>query len=297
LGCGEVIISGAVRKLTQAILAGILVLLLTEQTQAVLTPPRRIVVIVMENREYSSILGAASAPYINSLANTYALATNYYANEHPSLPDYFHIVAGSNMGIHDDGENYVLTGPFLGKQLKNAGYANAAYAESLPAIANSQRPCTFPSSGLYRKKHEPYAYWDWIQGVNGKTQHCSMVQPYTKFDPANLKGFSLITPNMCNDMHDCSISTGDNWLKANIPPILAHMARKDFLVLTWDEGTTNAFGGGHVVTIFAGPGAKKNFKDATFYTHHSLLRTIENIFGVACLRGACNTTAMSNMLL
>jgi len=260
------------------------------------TPPRHIVIIVFENKEYSSIIGSSSAPYINSLADNNALATQYYAQTHPSLPNYIEIVAGSNMKITDDKESYVLSGQFIGRQLTEAGYSNYVFAESLPSSANTKRPCTFSSSGSYIKHHNPYAFWDWIQGVNGQSNHCYMVKPYSSFNASQLSGVTWIIPNVCNDMHDCSISTGDKWLKAIAPKILSNMHSKDLLIVTFDEGNTVTHGGGHVATIFAGPGAKKHFKDPTFYNHDSLLRTIENVFHLSCLRNACKVTAMTNML-
>jgi phosphatidylinositol-3-phosphatase len=123
-----------------------------------------------------------------------------------------------------------------------------------------------------------------------------MVKPLGAFQSDNLKGLSVIIPNVCNDMHNCSISTGDKWLKNQLPAILNHMHSGDFVAVTWDEGSTNQYGGGHVATIFAGPGAKKHFKDGHFYTTDSLLRTVENIFRVPCLRNACNVSGMANML-
>src|SRR5215208_3459097 len=58
--------------------------------------------IVMENKEYSSIIGSSSAPYTNSLAQQYGLATNYYGIRHPSLPDYLAMTGGSTFGITSD---------------------------------------------------------------------------------------------------------------------------------------------------------------------------------------------------
>ena len=276
-----------------------ILLLIIESTAAYAykSPPRHIVVIIMENKAYSSIIGSPDAPYINQLAETYSLATNYYAIEHPSLPNYLALVAGSDMGIHDDKEYYVLSGEFLGRQLIEANYSNRAFAESMPWYETSQSPCTYRTKLLYVKRHEPYAFWDWIQGVNGEPQHCSLVRPYSAFNPTSLKGFSFISPNVCNDMHDCSISVGDQWLQTNVPPILSNMTGNDFLVITWDEGSNGVNGGGQVATIVAGPGAKKSFIDNTFYNHYSLLRTVEDIFGLPCLNNACMATPMSNMLL
>jgi hypothetical protein len=106
----------------------------------------------------------------------------------------------------------------------------------------------------------------------------------------------MISPNTCNDMHDCGISVGDQWLQANVPAILSNMKGKDLLIITWDEGRDEQRGGGHVATIIAGPGAKSKFKDRTTYTHDSLLRTIEDIFQLPCLINACTARPMTRML-
>jgi hypothetical protein len=237
----------------------------------------------MENKEYSSVIGNPDAPYINTLAGSYALATNDHANEHPSLPNYLELIAGSDMGIHDDGENHVLSGPQLVSQLSGAGYSWGAYMEGMPA--NDTPHCSFPSSGLYRKKHNPFAYWQWLQGGGDR---CRSVKPFTSYEPSAMERFVWITPDMCHSMHDCSLRTGDGWLQANVPRILNQMSGSDVLFLTWDEGTTAEGGGGHIVTIAAGPGAKRGYTDGRAYSHYSLLLTIESLFGVACLRHACD---------
>jgi hypothetical protein len=249
---------------------------------ATAVPPGHVVVVIMENKDYSFVIGNPDAPYINALAGRYALATNDHANEHPSLPNYLDLTAGSDMGIHDDGESYVLSGPQLLSQLSSAGYSWAAYMESMPADATA--PCSLPSFGLYRKKHNPFSYWTWLQGNSGR---CRRVKPFSSLDPSAMERFVWITPNMCHSTHDCSLAIGDAWLRANLPPILQRMSGSDVLFLTWDEGTT-AEGGGHIVTIVAGPGAKRGFTDGTAYSHYSLLLTVEDLFGVACLRHTCD---------
>src|ERR1043166_3721583 len=113
---------------------------------------RHVVVIMMENHEYSSIIGSSQAPYINSLAGRFALATHFYAQHHPSLPNYIELVAGSNMGLQDDSEDYVLANMFLGRQLTEAGFTNGVFAESMPGSEISERPCTFRTSGSYKKR-------------------------------------------------------------------------------------------------------------------------------------------------
>ena len=94
--------------------------------------------------------------------------------------------------------------------------------------------------------------------------------------------YAFITPNLCNDMHDCSVATGDTWLKNNLPAVLSSPActlDNCLLALTWDEDDSSQ--SNQVLTIFAGPAAKTGgATSSAAYTHFSLLRTIENIFGL-----------------
>jgi phosphoesterase family protein len=80
---------------------------------AATTPVDHVVMIVMENKEYASIIGSGEAPYINSLACRFALAQRYYATSHPSLPNYLELIAGTNFGVTDDREDRVLHGRTL----------------------------------------------------------------------------------------------------------------------------------------------------------------------------------------
>ena len=58
----------------------------------------------MENEAYGNIIGSSSAPYLNGLAASCGLATNYAAISHPSLPNYIALTSGGTQGIADDGE-------------------------------------------------------------------------------------------------------------------------------------------------------------------------------------------------
>jgi phospholipase C len=114
------------------------------------------------------------------------------------------------------------------------------------------------------------------------------VVPFTQFaaDLASaLPAFSFISPNLCNDMHDCSVATGDAWLAREVPAILASRAftaQRSLLVVTFDEGDSSD---NVVDCVFAGPAAKRGFVSSRPYTHYSLLRTIENGFGLPVLTG------------
>src|SRR5205807_9453451 len=83
-------------------------------------PPRftRVVVLVMENKDYGQVIGSAEAPYIGSLARRYALATGYYGVRHPSLPNYLALVGGSTFGITSDCTDCAVHGTSLVDELE-----------------------------------------------------------------------------------------------------------------------------------------------------------------------------------
>jgi len=253
-------------------------------------------VIVMENHEYDSIIGSSSAPYINSLANTYALGTQYYAVSHPSLPNYLALSAASTFGVTSDCTTCFQNQTNLADQIEASGRTWRAYMESMPS------PCILGDSGEYVQKHNPWIYYDDIR--TNATRCNADIVPYTQFATdvasSNPPNFMWITPNLCNDMHDCSVSTGDTWLSQNVPPILNSSAFKNggALFLVWDEGTTNAgcctdAAGGHIPMLIISPLALAGLASTTAEDHYSLVRTIEDSWVMPRLNSAscvCNPT-------
>ena len=153
------------------------------------------------------------------------------------------------------------------------------YMESMPS------PCYLSASGYYVPKHNPFVYFDDIR--TNSTRCKSHVVAFTALSTdlasaAKTPNYAFITPNECNDMHSCSISTGDTWLKNHVPAILnspACTSDKCLVIITWDEDNGNY--GNHVLTIFAGSGAKTGgVSTSASYNLYSLLHTVENIFGL-----------------
>ena len=255
------------------------------------------VVIVMENKEYPAIIGSTEAPYINTLAERYALARNYHATSHPSLPNYIELIAGTDFGVDDDDEDHVLEGRTIVDQLERRGLTWRAYMEGMPD--EREVPCTFPSGGEgYRKKHNPFAFMAKIQEDAAR---CRNVVPFTQLGTdleGGLANYSFISPDLCHDMHDCEIAVGDDWLAENVPPILDALGDDDVLFLVFDEGDSDEGGGGHVVCIAAGPGAREGATSDRPYSHYSLLRTIEDLFGLDHLGHAADldVSSMSDLL-
>jgi phosphatidylinositol-3-phosphatase len=254
--------------------------------------------IVMENHETTSIIGSSSAPYINSLAQQYGLATHYYGIRHPSLPNYLALTGGDTFGVSSDCTTCFVNAPNLVDQLESAGKSWKAYMESMPS------PCFMGDSGsLYRQKHNPFIYFD---SIRKNTARCNKIVPLTQLDTdlqnAMVPEYTWITPNMCNDMHDCSVSTGDTWLKTWVGKILASPAwqQNGALFITFDEGKTNAgcctlAAGGQIVTLVISPLGKPAFQSSVAYDHYSLLRTIEEAWGLTTLANAgCACTTPMN---
>ena len=228
----------------------------------------------MENQEYDSIIGNAAAPYINSLAAGGALATDYHAVAHPSLPNYLTLTGGSTFGVTSDCDpsSSCAGTTSVVQEMSSAGISWKAYMEDLPS------PCAQSNGGSYHVDHDPFVYYP------GIVSDCARVVPATQLgaDIAGgaLPSFIWLTPNMCNDMHDCSVATGDHYLAGAVPPLLAALGPTGVLFVVWDEGTSNSGGGGHVAMIAAGPAVKAGYRSTTTYNHSSLLRTIEDAWGL-----------------
>jgi phosphatidylinositol-3-phosphatase len=250
-------------------------------------PPSHVAVILMENEEFTDIVSSPDAPYINSLARTYALARSMYAISHPSLPNYLALTGGSTFSIDSDCTDCAVRATSIVDQLETAGLSWKAYMQDLP------HPCfTGAGAGDYAKKHDPFAYYTRIVGNPAR---CARIVPLSRLAGDErtraLPRYVWITPNLCNDMHDCDVQTGDRFLSKLVPPLLAALGPRGVLFITWDEGTSDdaccrlAFGG-HIVTIAAGGLARRGARLGSPADHYSLLQTIEDLFGLPRLRGA-----------
>ena len=250
-----------------------------------------VVVIVMENHEYGRIIGSPQAPYLNRLARRNVLLTHEYAIRHPSLPNYLALTAGSTFKISSDCTSCRVKARNLVDQLEAHGISWRAYMESMPS------PCfTGATAGTapndYAKKHDPFMYYD---DIRKRPRRCRQVVPLRRLarnlQAGTLPRFAWITPNECHDMHSCGVATGDTWLKRWVPQLLPALGSNGILLVVFDEGSSNAGccsipGGGHVAAIIAGPGAGHGIRIRTALDHYSLLRLIEDAWGLRHLRRA-----------
>jgi hypothetical protein len=253
--------------------------------------PAHVAVIVMENKEYGDILGSRAAPYIDSLARRFALATGMYAIAHPSLPNYLALTGGSTFGIDSDCTDCTVGATSIVDQLERARLSWRAYMQDLPR--GRVGSCfTGAGAGNYAKKHDPFAYY---RRIFSNPARCANVVPFARLSADERRGtlprFIWITPNLCYDMHDCSVATGDRFLAGMVPALLRSLDRDGLLFLTWDEGSSDAgccrlASGGHIATIVAGPGARPGARLRTPADQYSVLQTIEDVLGLRRVRGA-----------
>jgi hypothetical protein len=255
---------------------------------------QHIVVVVMENQGYGSIVGSASAPYLNSLVRLYGLATNYTAVAHPSQPNYLAIFSGSTQGVTDN-EVHLLAGRNVADQIEGHGRTWRVVAENVPpgCYTGARHFGGADGPGWYVRKHEPAISF---AGIAQSSRRCANVIDLEHFS-LEAANFQLVVPNLCHDMHDCSIAVGDAFLRRFIAPIVDSPAfARTLIVITFDEGSDSAGGGGRVSTVLVGPRVRPGYRSAIAHNHYSLLRTIENVWGLGCLNRSCAANDLREFL-
>jgi hypothetical protein len=235
-----------------------------------------IVLVMFENKNNSSISGSSSAPYFNSLAAQGAKFTNSFAITHPSQPNYVALFSGATQGVTSDACPANLgTKANLGQQVIGAGRTFKGYSESMPS--DGYTGC---ASGTYQRKHN-----SWVDFSN--VPAASNVR-YTAFptDFTALPTVSFVTPNMCSDMHDCSIGTGDTWLKSHLDSY-AQWAKthNSLFIVTFDEDSGTSVN--QIFTTFVGAHVKAGAYSESI-NHYTILRTIEASYGLPGINNAAS---------
>ncbi len=238
----------------------------------------RVVVVVFENKSRDRVLRDVDAPTFATLSRTGATLRNFRAVAHPSLPNYLALVSGSTQGITDDCTTCVVRSRNLADTLEAAGRSWKTYAEGLP-----QPGFTGAFAGRYAKKHVPFLYF---QDVIAAPKRLRRIVPFSAFRrdlvAGTLPDFSLVVPDLCNDMHDCPVATGDRWLSRFLSPLLgSSKLRGGAVFVVFDESDDSNVGGGGIVPAFvAGPLVRAGSQSTAVLTHYSLLRTIEDGWGL-----------------
>jgi acid phosphatase len=259
-------------------------------------------IVLEENHSFSDVIGNSSMPYLNGLASANGLATQYYADAHPSLPNYFMLTVGegtSITGTEGDAYSGIVTADNVVRALTTAGKTWKSYAESLPSAGYLGG-----DDGDYLQHHNPVVY---LSDVQNSSSQAANVVPFTQMaaDMAsnNLPDYAFIVPNVNDDAHNCPVgmttctsdqmlAAADQWLSTNIAPLLANSAfQNSLLIVVFDEAedSDTEHGGGQVAAVLVSALVKTGYQSTTLYQHESTLRLMMEGLGVTDFPGAAAT--------
>jgi acid phosphatase len=243
-------------------------------------------IIIEENHSRSEAM--AQMPHLAAWASQYGQATNYTAVTHPSLPNYLAIGGGDTFGVSDDNppSSHPISSATVFGQTIAAGRTAKTYAETMPSN------CDLTNSGNYAVKHNEWAYFNSAAERSacnaddvpmGTTSSGNLVND---INGGRLPVTGQMTPNLCNDAHDCALSTADNWLNGWVPKLMAgpdYTAGNLTIVITFDEDDRSA--ANNIPFVVIDPRLKG--KTVTLAAnHYSLTRWLDDNAGTAPLNKA-----------
>lgn len=255
-----------------------------------------VAIVVLENASYNDVIGNASMPWLNALAGKGSLLTAYYANAHPSIPNYFMLTTGQIVTV-DDGFSGTVTVDNLAREFVNSGLTWKAYEESIPHSGY-----TAGNSGQYLERHDPFSYFSDVR--NSSTAAGNLVpfpQLWADMSANSLPNFMWISPNAIHDAHSCPASNpsctlndrlaaADAWMSVNIQPLLnnSSFSANGLLIVVFDEGddTDLSGGGGHVACVLAGTHVKVGYTSSAQYQHQDTLSLIGHALQLSAVPGA-----------
>jgi phosphatidylinositol-3-phosphatase len=260
-----------VRRLVVLVAALLVAVAAARGSSAPVPAFRHVVVVVLENKARDDVVGNHEAPGFNAFARRGALLTGYRGVTHPSLPNYLALVSGSTHGIRSDCTRCTVAGRSLADTLEAAGLTWKTYAEGLPRAG-----WTGAAKGRYAKKHVPFLYF---RRVLASPARLRRVVPLARLSgdlaAGRLPDFALVVPDLCHDMHDCPVATGDAWLRRFLPRLLRLEDTAVFVV--FDESDSGDPG---VPALALGPLVRPGSRFRATTSHYGLLRTIEDGFGL-----------------
>jgi phospholipase C len=287
------------------------------------TMPRydHVFLIIEENHGFGQIIGNPQAPNLNALATEYGLATQFFSVADPSAPNYVAMLGGDFYGIADDNPYFThnLDKLSLMSELDAAGMSWKGYFQGMPYAG--YREFCYPGrcngvpdfDPFYSSKHNGIIYFHSVNARPAERRKMVPIEQLATDLAGELPAFVYIVPDQCHDMHGsppwCGdsgnpgdvndnqlVSRGDVLAGELVATIVASpiWARgNDAIVITFDEGNGTATccgvpGTGRVATLVITNRGPRGLKDPTPYNHYSLLRTIEEAFGLSCIAHACD---------
>jgi hypothetical protein len=285
-------------------------------------------VVVEENQSYEDVIGnTADMPYLNTLATNYGVATNYYANTHPSLNNYFYLTAGRAgtrapwVRLLADEFPGEVGGDNIASILASNHKTWKVYAESIPRAGYIG-----DDRGLYVKRHNPFAYFQNVRhkSASGETSQRANIVPFDQFvidsQTNNLPNYAFITPNLYNDAHDNAVTKklatcgdhralqqSDAWLKDNIGPVIDSpiFRGSGLMIIVFDEACEAGphedsrydpkhrefSGGGHVAAVVVSSLTPPGTKVDQLFHHESVLRLSLRALGIEQMPGFASSAA------
>jgi phosphatidylinositol-3-phosphatase len=251
----------------------------TTDVQPTTPKSKHVVIVVEENQSYSAVVDQTAVwPNLNKLISEGALPTNYYADSHPSIGNYFMLTTGQLLTT-DDNSTTVWDVDSIARRMLDSDVSFKVYAEGI------SRGYVGGDTGLYLVRHDPLAKLSDI--ADNKKVADEVIWPFSQFkvdlDDGKLPEFSFIVPDVNHDVHNGTPQEADAWLHKNvISPLSKHAAFKHggdgILIVDFDEAedSDTRYGGGHVSPVLWGPNVLAGYKQksTTIYQHQSMLRTM-----------------------
>lgn len=275
--------------------------LTTRNTLTAQSPQPRsghVVLVMEENQSYSTVVGSSNWPALNDLIRDGALPTNYYANTHPSIGNYFMLTTGKVL-TNNDNSTWVWNVDSIARRMDSQHLSYRIYAEGIT------RGYVGGNTGLYLVRHNPFALLSDL-AHNHATAYAHIF-PFTQFaqDVASggLPQFAYIVPDVDHDAHNGTPAEADAWLlKEVVDPLSNRPAFQPHgdgvLIVNFDEAedSDTRHGGGHIAPVFWGPIVKTGYRQesTTVYQHQSMLRQIMLLLGLPYPPGAAASAPSMN---
>lgn len=257
-----------------------------------------------ENNSFENIVGNSQMPYYNQLIQQYGLATQFYSDQHSSLPALMWFVAGAPVETDNDTTSCQHNQDNVVRELLKKGYTWRAYEENLPTPG--YQGLYAGSSNLYYRRHNPLIdFTDVCPGTGQDTNSVPLTQMATDFAQNKTVNFAWVTPAGDDDDHDGTLQEADDWLHDHLPAILA---RPEFapggdglLFIVWDESeldgdnrcsaTVSQGCGGRTAAIVIGPQVKPGYQSTVTYHNENVLKTVCVAMGLSTCPGAAQDAA------
>jgi phosphatidylinositol-3-phosphatase len=268
--------------------------------------PSTVAIVMFENTSYERVFGSSAMPFLNSLVPQGALATQYFANTHPSIGNYFMLTTGQIIS-NDDAFTGTVSDDNIVRKLVAAGKTWKSYCQSLPSkgyLDSDEYP--------YIKHHDPFTYFTDVTENSAQAQNIvSLTQLEADEAAGTFPNFMFIAPDNEHNAHDCpggfsstcvaddKLAAADAFLSANVPALLnnATFKQNGVLMIVFDEGDLNdpSNGGGHVFMLALGSHVKAGFQSSMMYQHQNTLRTIGDFLGFTAPGAAESASPMSDL--